>query len=417
MPIIKRADGVRFVSQSYREQLVATKFSLVKKGIRTLAKQHGENVCIFRQNKGPFEVVFSRESGFLLGEAIWHNFGRPNNLIYCEALHESEQALLIIVRSGSVYLDAKLSFADVINELISLSTTNEKYFIYVYGEVPLAEEKAENKFAFNVNQVNSFTRLKESVFSKLRPDDTLQLQPLELALASPLLKVQVSKNLMFVLFIVILVLAGWYIFSITKKVEPERSIASPIIIAADPYAEYDKALSTPRPDLIMRELIRVIILFVGLPGWQASSVTYIDRQYLIKLQPIDGGKIEDLTDWAARRNLEIKQQDGAVSFTINSQLSDRKKPDFVYNLTALQKVFYNLLSPVVTKENIRVIESNYSGKIKHLVMDIDLKDFAPDLLRQLGQVLVKFPVEINTIEISNLQGLFSGKVKLTIWGS
>jgi hypothetical protein len=60
----------------------------------------------------------------------------------------------------------------------------------------------------------------------------------------------------------------------------------------------------------------------------------------------------------------------------------------------------------VNKENIKVIESSYGYKFKR---------FCTGLLRQLGQILVKFPIEINAVEISNLQGLFSGDVKLTIW--
>lgn len=418
MPTVKRNDGAQFVVQSYREQLVPTKISLIKKGIRALAGQHGGNVCVFRQNTtGPFEVVFSRDTGFLLGEAIWKYFNRPNNLIFCEALPEKDNALLVIVRGGSVYLDLKIAYEDLIGELVSLTTTNEKYSICVYGDVPLVEtKKSDAQFAFEKNQVSSFMRLKEPVFPKLTPDTSLQLQPLELALTSPYLKVKLSNSMIWIIFsVIILFLLGWYFFPAAEKPKISVRIAEQII---NPYDAYNKALMTPDPAMQLREAVDIIVLMLKLPQWAATSLSYGGGQYSIKVQPTFGNDVDQLTDWARTNGFEVKTSDkGEMMLIIPSKIQGRALPRFIYDLSQLQRAFYIKMVTVLDRENINVVNSENLGKIKKLTVNVILKELSPAFFGLIGQVLTRFPMEINSMEIDNLQGLYSGTIQLTLWGN
>src|SRR5665213_2262909 len=104
MPHITREDGEHFVTPSYRDILSAKKASLLKKEILLLSSNYGNFITLHRKNADQFEAAFSNEPGNLLGETVWYYFKRPNDLIYCEAISGTSEAILVIVKNGSVWL-------------------------------------------------------------------------------------------------------------------------------------------------------------------------------------------------------------------------------------------------------------------------------------------------------------------------
>ena len=73
--------------------------------IRLLSEQNGQYILLSRFDEHAIEAVFSKESGYLLGETIWHYFDNPQYLIFCERLSkENNQVLLVIIRDNEVYL-------------------------------------------------------------------------------------------------------------------------------------------------------------------------------------------------------------------------------------------------------------------------------------------------------------------------
>src|SRR5262245_20600863 len=105
MPYIAREDGERFVLPFYRNFLIFNQKSQLKKEILLLSQSYGEYITLQKKNATQYEVAFSPDTGYLLGESIWHNFKKPLDLIYCEAIPNTTEAILVIVKSGSVYLD------------------------------------------------------------------------------------------------------------------------------------------------------------------------------------------------------------------------------------------------------------------------------------------------------------------------
>ena len=114
MPQILRHDGVPFVVYTYRELVTAKKYSLLKRELEMLGREHGDNARFYVYPDGDLEAIFSKDAGYLLGENIWQHFGNPADLIYCEALADGENALLVIVKQGSVYLDAQLPLTNLL---------------------------------------------------------------------------------------------------------------------------------------------------------------------------------------------------------------------------------------------------------------------------------------------------------------
>ena len=278
MPTLRRDDGVQFVVQSYRELLGIKSISALKREIRTLAKNHGEFIRCYKQESGQLEVVFSREPGFLLGETVWNHFGRPQDLIYCEALPDKQHTLLVIVRSGSVYLDAKVVYSDLMDEFSALFANNEQYLVCVCGDVPLSDAPSEDAFVFDSNSARAFKRFPESVFAKLELDVEFQLQPLELALTASKFSRPIFFPLLFACIILFLAIGLWHWY--VGSLDAGTNMQKPIV---NPYAIYYEAMATPDPNSQLKELTAIIGQTYGLPGWQLVSIEYKNGKYIAKL--------------------------------------------------------------------------------------------------------------------------------------
>ena len=88
MSVLRRDDGLLFVLQPYRELLKSKSVALLKREFYLLSQQYGVYSRIFKQSDGHFEAVFARDPGCLFGETVWKHFGKPRDLLYCEALAE-----------------------------------------------------------------------------------------------------------------------------------------------------------------------------------------------------------------------------------------------------------------------------------------------------------------------------------------
>lgn len=143
MSYITRSDGEHFVIPSYRDVLSSERKSQLKKEIVALSQNYGEYITMQRKNALQYEVAFSPDTGYLLGESIWHHFKRPVDMIYCEAIPNTSEAILVIVKSGSVYLDGSFGLDNIPEELIVFLTQQNNFEIYTYGDVPLVEHPVE----------------------------------------------------------------------------------------------------------------------------------------------------------------------------------------------------------------------------------------------------------------------------------
>src|SRR4029079_16909719 len=176
MPYITREDGERFVIPSYRDVITATNSGQLKREIKLLSQSYGEYITLQKKSTNQYEVAFSIDTGYLLGESIWHQFNKPQDLIYCEAIPNTMEAILVIVKSGSVYLDGSFPLDSIPEELIIFLTQQNNFEIYIYGDVPISHEPDAGKFSFEASSVKSFEVLKKPIFPTLPLLKMYQLQ-------------------------------------------------------------------------------------------------------------------------------------------------------------------------------------------------------------------------------------------------
>jgi len=412
MPILKRDDGVQFAIHTYRELLSAKRPTLFKSEVRMLAKNHGEYVQLFKQNQHQYEAVFSREPGFLLGETVWQHFNKPEDLVYCEALPEGQQAIVVVVRSASVYLDTKIPFASIMDEFAPLLTGTHQYAIYVYGDVPVSGTEATGKFVFDKNFVKSFTPLTEPILQKLPIDPAFQLQPLELALRSLRLR-RTSPMTVTLLVIVLLALVGWwYLQQREEVVAPQVAKPAPKLT---PFLAYYQALTTPAPEKQLAEMIVLVSQLYGMPGWSAKNVTFNGSNYQIKVQS-QGGTIRGLQQWANSKKLQFRLTQQGPELSVASQLSNRPKPTTIAESQATITFIMDRMDQLLAAKSVSLGRTSTLGRTKDTRLTIRFSNISPAVLNLVGRELSGLPVKLNSVKLSIAQGLLSGTIELNVLG-
>lgn len=418
MPILRRDDGIQFALQPYRELLPPSKSSLLKNEIRMLAENHGEYAHIYKQPNGFTEGVFSRDPGFLLGEAIWQHFGKPTDLIYCEELKERNTVLLIVVRDGSVYLDTKVPASSLPDELASLVADRHHYQIFIYGDVPLSQTPEPNKFSFDPSQIKLFQVLNESVFQRVKVDDSLQLEPLEFVLRGLRFGIPPSLWIAIASIVLIILLAWWFQ---GHRAKPKSAVITPTVTQApsapvDPYLNYRNSLMSPSPAKQIAELATVAGLVSTIPGWQPTGVTFNGSTYTIRLNSM-GGSVQWLNRWANARNIGMTLNSQGVVLTLGSKISGRSKPDAIYPAKQVVELIIDRLDSIMPTHSVGLGATTNQGSYKTTLISIQFTEISPSVLNLIGRQLYTLPVKLLSAQVTFAQGLWSGVIQLTVLGN
>ena len=292
MSYITREDGEHFVIPSYRDVLSAKQKTQLKKDILTLSQSYGDYITLQKKNATQYEVAFSPDTGYLLGESIWHQFKRPMDMIYCESVPNTFEAILVIVKAGSVYLDGRFPMDSIPEEFL---TQQNSFEIYIYGDVPISEHPEEGKFNFEPSSVQSFNILSEPVFPTLPLLKMYQLQ-----LVDQVLKAQGIGVLPITQIAILLAIlgAGWFGWSYFTK-----PVVAPVAEApkVNPYQRYLDQLASPAPDAELGGLLNNTKKLLTMPGWTPVNLDYLHGMLQVKVQSA-GGSVEALNNWCLLNN-------------------------------------------------------------------------------------------------------------------
>lgn len=418
MAVLTRDDGTVFAIYTYRELIVLKKASLLKNELMLVARDNGEYARFFDKSHGDFEAIFGHEPGYLLGENIWHHFNQPNDLIYCEQLDDGENAILIVVRDGNVFIDAYLSIANLLDEFLGLIAGENRYDIYIYGElIPLAQTAQEDKFAFDPNLVNTFNILDTPVFPTLAVDENFKLISVQKAIAelglseTPVLK-----------WIIVLVVLGGIGFGIYKTLQqpaalPEAAVTQAPPPPADPYADYRSALSTPNPATVLYAVVNSVNQLLTVPGWSANKLTIgSDLQQAQVDLTSDGGTTSVLLGWAQKHQLNVDITGDQPQMTINYHLTSRPSPQQIYRLQDTAAVLYDGLQRILVNGTVSLGPSTSAGSYSTINVSLTLNSAASSELVLLAQLLETSPLQMNSLALTIDHGVISGNIVLTLYG-
>jgi hypothetical protein len=419
MPILRRDDGSQFIIHPYREILKVERNRTLKRKIRMLAREYGNNLRIFQTtDPNKIEVVLSRDFGFLLGETVRNYFNKPSNLIYCEALFERNVALMVIVKDGLILLDSRLTYSEVIEELASLGSAMQKYDIYVYGDVPLGTNKEGDKYFVLEDQVvKSFNTLNESVLMHLSMDREVQLQPLELALTSPYLGTSKFGSIIAGIFFIIIFFIGWQVYK-SFLAEPIKRQVEAVKRAENPFLNFYLSLSKPYPKEQLIEFASMEKLVMSLPpGWGCKEINFDGNTYNIEIVS-EGGSMTMLRDWMKKRNFAFSFNMTSMPITVPSKLKARPSSKVIYHLDDVLTILIDEINTVLTgMGNVKFEGMDNKGSYKEARITIHVDNVFVGVLFLIGNELNKMPASIDSIKMVVADNsLYTGDIKIKVFG-
>ena len=408
MPVLRREDdGTQFALQPYRELLSLPNSNLLRKELFFLSENYGIYAHISQQLDGRYETVFSHDPGYLLGEIIWQHFGQIENLIYCEALSERDQLLIVVVRDGLVVLDAKLDRTQFVEELTTLIVSNIIFTIYISGDVPLSvDSSAQDKFIFPPELVQTFTVLPNSVFNSLIPNPAYQLLPIEQAVAALNLGRKERLFLLAMLAVIAIGLSAWWY---THKVEE----APPAVTL---LAQYQAALQTPAPDQQLQALAEKITLLYNIPGWLATHIEFSGGVAKVQLHSL-GGSVANLLAFANTQQLNISITQGGTYLNLSVPAAIRFNQTTPNKTESILAKIVDRMMHIIPTKSVQIVAVNNFGIYKETQLMININHIAPDVLLLISQQLSELPINLvkGTFDLNN--GLLSGTILLTVLGN
>jgi len=411
MPYITREDGERFVIPSYRDVLTANQTSQLKREIRLLSQSYGEYITLQKKSVTQYEVAFSTETGYLLGESIWHHFNKPEDLIYCEAIPNTMEAILVIVKNGSVYLDGSFPLDSIPEELIIFLTQQNNFEIYIYGDVPISQEPEAGKFSFEASSVKKFEVLTNPIFPKIPLLKIYQLQLVDIVLKAHGIGGVPVAPIVGLILLAAAAWLGWSYFSSkpAAMVEEKQEI--------NPYAAYFKTLASPAPDSEVNGFLTQLNTVSQIPGWMISGVKYTRGGSTFDLKS-NGGKVEGLYAWAQNNKADVVIRKEGISLRMMSILPNRPDTTTISPIDKVIGVLVDRLSNVYPGNHMSLRESARQGVYNEISIVISFQIVSPGLLALIGKQFEEMPLVLQNIAVTSFDasGNLSGSITLEVLG-
>lgn len=410
MPYITREDGEHFVIPSYRDVLSAKQKSVLKKDILVLSQSYGEYITLHKKSTSQYEVAFSPDTGYLLGESIWHQFKRPLDMIYCEAIPNTTEAILVIVKAGSVYLDGSFPLDSIPEELIIFLTQQNNFEIYIYGNVPISETPETGKFSFEASSVKSFTVLDKPVFATLPLLRIYQLQPVEYVLKTQGIGVFPTRQILIGLAALGL---AWMLWSYLTA---EREMIQEAPPEVNPYLVYNSSLATPSPDQEISQFVSVTKLFFAMPGWIPAHFSYIQGKLTVTVQST-GGSTHELFQWAKDHDATLSIQQEGVFILMDTKVTNRPVPKTIYPVKQILGTLIDRIAAVYPGNNLKLDAFDNKGVFTDVAVTVNLANVTPAVIALIGNQLKDLPLYLQEVALDVEKGNFSGTIIIHALGS
>lgn len=411
MPYITREDGERFIIPSYRDVLSAKKQALLKKEILLLSTNYGEYITLQRKNVEQYEAAFSPEPGYLLGETVWHHFKRPRDLIYCEAIPNTTEAILVIVKGGSVYLDGSFAIDSIPDELIVFRTQQNNFEIYIHGDIPLSQSPEEGKFSLDASSVKSFSILPQPIFPILPTIKTFQLRLVDVVLKSQGIGVFPVKRMITGLILLGVIGFGFMYLS-TNKQPLQPALVSP----ANPHEAYMIAMSAPPPDSEIKFVAANIALLYTIPGWTPISIEYSLGSMKANVKS-PGTKINILYKWAPANHATIQIASTGIYVSLPVIVKNRPATETIEPLQRVIAEILDRVSSVIPGNNLRLATAINRGEFSEAQVTINFTELTLETLNLLAEQLKGLPLVLVKLDMTINNGTLSGAIVLKALGN
>jgi hypothetical protein len=410
MSYITREDGQHFVIPSYRDVLTVKQQGQLKKEILLLSKSYGEYITLQKKGTQQYEVAFSTDTGYLLGESIWHHFKKPEDLIYCEAIPNTSEAILVIVKSGSVYLDGSFPLDSIPEELIIFLTQQNNFEIYTYGDVPISKDPDAGKFNFEASSVKSFTVLDKPVFPKLALLKIYQLRLVDAVLKEQGIGVLPIRQIVMVLALIAI---GWFGYSWLTAEPPPPPPSEQVV---NPFQAFYDTLASPAPAEELNKLATAITTLQQISGWTVTEYNYANGSVTAKLLS-DGGTVADLYAFAEAHGASVAIGSSGVSISMSFELVRRPQPKQIYSVQKVTAAVIDRVAKILPGNNMNLSTFERKDVFSTGHMVINLISVFPAWLPLLAKQLEGLPLVLSSVSVTVDNGSLTGTINLDALGN
>lgn len=413
MAYITREDGERFVIPSYRDVITVKKPGLLRREIITLSESYGEYIALQKKAPTTYEVAFSPDPGYLLGETVWHYFKRPSDLIYCEAIANTTEAILVIVKSGSVYLDGSFPIDAIPDELVVFRTQQNAFDVYIYGDVPISESADDvDKFVLDSSLVKSFNVLAAPIFPTMPTVRAFQLQLVDTVLRTTGIGAFPTKSLLMFLALIGLAALGWYFINL-----PEKELPKVIIQAVNPYQSFYNILSSPDPAEQIHWVANTTGLLLTVPGWYVDAIDYQNGRLRAAVKS-GGVRTNVLFNWSVQNNAFIDITNTGIFLMMNKRFPNRITPRTINPLNNVIATLIDSMSYIIPGNNINIGVLLDRGRFRERQIEISFSNITYPILELIGDQLANLPLVLAKVSIKvNQIGALTGTITLRAYGN
>jgi hypothetical protein len=398
----------QFALYAYREQLTAKNSYLLKNEIRLLAQTNGQFVRLQRLGNDAVEAAFSKDPGYLFGESVWHYFGCPHYLIYCEQLpQEPEQCLLVVVNNNKVLIDRKMSLYDLREELSPLRLINKRYMVHLVGDIQLDAKDDMGMALFPDDKIKSREQHDASILPLLPLRKEYQLSNVERAIQTSGVG-QVSK-LTVVLFALTVVLSAlWFWPHWDKSQQAQKH--------QDAYAKYELALRAPEPGKSLAQAGLRFVQLSTLPGWVATRVDMGEYQCEAILHSL-GGSAQSLIHWANVHGGRVQFSASGASIILPLNLPSRPAASVIFPLQKTMAALIDRLLNILPDKSVSVGTIIPHTLYRTAMISINVKGISPDTLNLVSKELTGLPIRLQNSSLTVRRGLLTGNINLIALGN
>ncbi len=366
-----------------------------------------------RKNISQYEAAFSPDPGYLLGETVWHYFKRPRDLIYCEAIPNTTEAILVIVKGGSVYLDGSFPIDSIPDELVVFRTQQNHFEIYINGDIPLSEAPQEGKYTVDSSSVKSFNILPEPIFPKLPTIKSFQLRLVDVVLKAQGIGVLPIKKIIAGLIIAVL---GW--LGIMHLTTTRKELPLSFVNVVNPYQAYINAMSSPEPASEIRAITGRIAQFYTIPGWTPATLEYSAASDKMKTNvKSSGAKLNILFKWAAINHTTLAIESNGVYLMSSIAVASRPGTTVISPLQEVIGEILDRISTIIPGNNLTLSPILDRGRFFETQLSISFTDLTLDTLNLLADQLKGLPLVLIKLSISINNGTLSGILVLKALGN
>lgn len=410
MSFVARDDGTHFVIPSYRDTLTGRRGAQLRKDILTLSNNYGEYATIQKENK-KYEVAFSHDTGYLLGETVWQHFNKPQELVYCEAIPNTTDAILVVVKDGSVYLDGNFPIETVQEELVIFLTQANHFDIYVYGDVPISQVPEDGKFCFEESSVNSFTVLDSPAFPSLPLIKAYHLEPVQTVLQAQGIGVLPTKPILMGILLVGLGYFMWTMFGSALTEPPPPPPEEQV----NPYQGFYDEMNSPSPAEQIIQLAEKLQILMSAPGWSVTSVNYGGGSVTAKMIS-NGATVKGLFDWAKSHDASFGIGTDGVSLSMSFPLTNRPEPQYIYPIKDMLVMLVDKYHQILPS-NPMTISLDNKGKYSILGVKLNFNDMALDTFVLLADPMKDLPIVLKGVTLTLAGSSLSGTINFDVLGN